>query len=91
MIPIMPSIAALSATVHEPVLIIDAACQHSVARAQWLRRHEQHIRANAGLEVARAREDQSQTFSFGDGVPTQGNKCAVLPCATAGASYALRV
>lgn len=83
-----PHVTALSAASHEPVIIIDTACQRTVAGTEWLRIREDTIKRETGFSVKR--EGQMQTFTFGEGVPTQSTECSVLPCSTNGHPFALR-
>lgn len=71
------------------MLIIDTACQSPVAEEAWLRSHEALILQETGVHVRH--EQHAQTFTFGEGFPTQSTTRSLLPCSAHGRMFAIRV
>lgn len=70
-------------------MVIDTACQMTVAGPSWHQQHDRHLRERHNL--CGVPLDHKQTFRFGDGEPRQTNLRFAFPAGISGVDIVLRV
>ena len=62
--------------IHEPVLVLDTACQGSVAGVKWHRKHHEHL---SDMSLCPLRVLDGEVFKFGDGELRNSQAKCVYP------------
>ena len=87
----LPTLSVLANESHEPIAIIDTACQVTVGRSAWLSNHSEFLSSSHEHIPRTHTVAHEQNFRFGDGELRPSKQRHVIPCGIGKRTIILRV